>query len=142
MKIRSSAASSGVLVVSPCLGWMPGTGNKARSAVMLLAASTAAAPDALTPSLWSRPPRMKTFTVGWLASAVAVDALCVMIVASRSGGSAATTSRAVVPPPRMALTPGVMSWAARAATRRLLSGAIANRLAWVPSAGETGSAPP
>ena len=65
-----------------------------------------------------------------------------MIVASRSGGSAATTSRAVVPPPRMAVMPGVMSPAARAATRRLLSGAIANRLAWVPSTGETGSAPP
>jgi len=42
----------------------------------------------------------------------------------------------------MAVMPDVISPAARAATCRLLSGAIANRLAWVPSAGETGSAPP
>jgi TRAP-type C4-dicarboxylate transport system permease large subunit len=88
------------------------------------AAATAAAPQAQEERLCSRPPRMMTSAAGWSVSAAAVTGLCVMTVAARSGRIAAATASPVVPPSRMTVIPGVISAAALAATRRLLSGTI------------------
>jgi hypothetical protein len=136
------AASSGSPVVRPSFGWMPPSPRKYRSAETAAAASAAAAPQAATECLNSRPPRMNTSTVGCSARAAAVVGLWVMTVAARSGRSARAISIAVVPLSRMTVVPDVIISAARAAMRRLLCGAISVRALRVPSAGETGSAPP
>jgi hypothetical protein len=68
-----------------------------------------AAPQAAAEFLNSRPPMMKTSTVGWSTRAAAVVGLWVTIVAARSGHSASTTARAVVPLSRITVIPGVMN---------------------------------